>query len=162
MNGQSPGKKQMNIKVVRMDGTPATIGNYIIRWLLRLFEIDLMSGAIAMLTIAINGKGQRLGDLAAGTTVVKLVEQRDVSAKEVFTVAEEQYVPTYPQVVQLTDQDIELIQQALEVNRSTGNYQPVLAIVDKVQAKLGIQTDLPPVKFLYTLIKDYGHITAWN
>ena len=162
MNGQSPGKRQMNIKVVRMDGTPATIGNYIIRWLLRLIEIDLMSGAIAMLTIAISGKGQRLGDLAAGTTVVKLVEQREVNAKEVFTFAEEQYIPTYPQVVQLTDQDIELIQQALEVNRSTGNYQPVLAIVQKVQSKLGIQTDLPPVKFLYIVIKDYGHITAGN
>ena len=94
--------------------------------------------------------------------MVKLVEQREVNAKEVFTFAEEQYIPTYPQVVQLTDQDIELIQQALEVNRSTGNYQPVLAIVQKVQSKLGIQTDLPPVKFLYIVIKDYGHITAGN
>src|SRR5690606_25788624 len=33
MNGQSPAKRQMNIKVVRLDGTPPTIGNYIIRWL---------------------------------------------------------------------------------------------------------------------------------
>lgn len=160
MNGQSPGKRQMNIKVVRLDGTPPTIGNYIIRWLLRIIEIDLMSGAIALLTIAINGKGQRVGDIAAGTTVVKLVEQQAVTAKEVFTLTEESYVPVFQQVIQLNDNDIELIQQALEVNRTTGNLQPVMAVTEKVKSNLGIQTDLPPVKFLYTLVKDYGHITA--
>lgn len=160
MDGQSPGKRQMSIKVVRLDGTPATIGNYIVRWLVRLIEIDLLSGAIALVTIAISGKGQRLGDIAAGTTVVKLVQQQAVTAKEVFTVAEEGYRPTFQQVTQLSDQDIELIQQALEVNRTTGNYQPVLAVTERVKSNLGIQTDLPPVKFLYTVVKDYGHITS--
>ena len=101
MNGQSPGKRQMNIKVVRLDGTPATIGNYIIRWLLRLIEIDFLSGAVALLTIAISGKGQRLGDIAAGTTVVKLVKQAAVTAKEVFTLADENYSPVFQQVIQL-------------------------------------------------------------
>lgn len=160
MNGQSPGKRQMNIKVVRLDGTPPTIGNYIIRWLLRLIEIDVLSGAIALFTIAVNGKGQRLGDIAAGTTVVKLVEQRAVTANEVFTVSEDTYTPVFHQVIQLNDQDIEVIQQALEVNRTTGNSVPVMAVTEKVKNRLGIQTDLPPVKFLYTIVKDYGHITA--
>lgn len=160
MDGQSPGKKQMNIKVVRLDGTPPTIGNYIIRWLLRIIEVDVMSGAIAMLAIAINGKGQRLGDMAAGTAVVKLVKQREVTAREVFTLADETYVPVFHQVTQLKDQDIELIQQALEVNRTTGNDRPVMAVTEKIKSLLGIQTDMPPVKFLYTIVKDYGHITS--
>lgn len=160
MNGQSPGKRQMGIKVVRLDGTPPTIGNYIIRWLLRLIEIDLMSGAIAMLTIAISGKGQRLGDIAAGTAVVKLVKQREVTAKEVFTLAAEDYAPVFHQVTLLTDRDIELIQQALELNRTTGNDRPVMAVTEKIKSLLGVQTDMPPVKFLYTIVKDYGHITS--
>ncbi|MBX2960981.1 MAG: RDD family protein [Cyclobacteriaceae bacterium] len=160
MNGQSPGKRQMKIKVVRLDGSPATIGNYIIRWLVRIFEIDLFSGALALLVIAISGKGQRLGDIAAGTTVVKLVEQQAVTAQQVFTLTEDAYSPVFQQVVQLNDQDIELIQQALEVNRTTGNSVPVMAVTEKVKNTLGIQTDLPPVKFLYTIVKDYGHITA--
>lgn len=160
MNGQSPGKKQMGIKVVRLDGTPPTIGNYIIRWLLRLIEIDLMSGAIAMLTIAISGKGQRLGDLAAGTAVVKLVKQREVTASEVFTPPDETYVPVFHQAVQLNDRDIELIRQALEVNRTTGNDRPLQRVTEKIKSLLGIQTDMPPVKFLYTIVKDYSHITS--
>jgi uncharacterized RDD family membrane protein YckC len=160
MNGQSPGKRAMKIKVVRLDGAPPTIGNYVIRWLLRLIEIDLLSGAVALVTIAVSNKGQRLGDMAAGTTVVKLAAQHAVTAKEVFTAVEESYLPVFNQVVQLNDGDIELIQQALEVNRNSGNYQPVLAVTEKVKTSLGIQTDLPPVKFLYTIVKDYGHITA--
>lgn len=160
MNGQSPGKRQMNIKIVRLDGTPPTIGNYIIRWLLRLIEIDLLSGAVAMVTIAINGKGQRVGDIAAGTTVVRLTQQREVSAKEVFTLTDEEYTPVFQQASILNDQDIEVIQQALEVNRDAGNNQPVLAVTEKIKSTLGIQTDLPPVKFLYTIVKDYGHLTS--
>jgi len=160
MDGQSPGKRQMNIKVVRLDGTPATIGNYIIRWLLRLIEIDLLSGAVAVMVIAVNGKGQRVGDIAAGTTVVRLTKQREVSAAEVFTTTDEGYTPVFLQVTMLNDRDIELIQQALELNRSTGNLQPVLAVTEKVKANLGIQTELPPVKFLYTIVKDYGHLSA--
>jgi uncharacterized RDD family membrane protein YckC len=160
MNGQSPGKRQLGIKVVRTDGTPPTVGNYIIRWLLRLIEIDILSGAVAMLVIALNGKGQRLGDIAAGTTVVKQARPQEVTAKEVFTVPDEQYTPVFPQVTQLTDHDVEVIQQALDVNRTSGNNQPVLAVTGKVKSLLNIQTDMPPVKFLYTILKDYSHLTA--
>lgn len=160
MEGQSPGKRQMNIKVVRMDGTPPTIGNYVLRWLLRLIEIDLLSGALAMVTIAVNGKGQRLGDLAASTTVVRLAKEAEVTSSEVFTVAQEEYIPVFQQASQLSDEDIELVQQALEVNKNSGNAEPVLAVTEKIKNTLNIQTDLPPVKFLYTLVKDYGHFTS--
>lgn len=160
MDGQSPGKKQMGIKVVKLDGSPATIGSYIVRWLIRIVEINMLSGAIAMIVIAVGGKGQRLGDMAAGTTVVKLVHQKEVSAKEIFTIAEENYVPTFSQVLQLNDGDIEIINQALRVNRSTGNSKPVLAITEKIKALLGVESDMPPVKFLYTIVKDYGYYTS--
>src|SRR5688572_21785839 len=33
MNGQTPGKRAMNTQVVRLDGSPPTVGNYIVRWL---------------------------------------------------------------------------------------------------------------------------------
>src|SRR5882724_8582189 len=36
MNGQSPGKRAMNIKVLRLDGTPAAVGNYVLRWIFAL------------------------------------------------------------------------------------------------------------------------------
>jgi uncharacterized RDD family membrane protein YckC len=160
MNGQTPGKRALNIKVIRMNGTPASIGDYILRWIFSLIDFGILSGAIAVIIIAAGGKGQRLGDLVAGTAVVKLTEQKEITASEIFVPAESAYVPTFNQAIQLNEKDIEIIQRALEVNRDLGNPQPMLAVVDKIKAQLGIQTDLPPVKFLYVLIKDFNHLTS--
>jgi hypothetical protein len=66
----------------------------------------------------------------------------------------------FVQANQLNERDIELIQRALEVNRDVGNATPMLAVTEKIKTQLGIQTDLPPVKFLYTLIKDFNHLTS--
>ena len=160
MNGQTPGKQVMKTKVVRLNGTPATVGDYLLRWILSLVDFYVLSGAIALVAVAMGGKGQRLGDMVAGTSVVKLIEHREISANEVFVTPEEIHVPTFTQVTQLSDKDIELIQRALEVNRDHGNGHPVMVITEKIKTLLGIQTDLPPVKFLYTIIKDYNSLTA--
>jgi uncharacterized RDD family membrane protein YckC len=160
MNGQSPGKRGMDIKVLRLDGTPATVGDYIVRWLFSLVDVHFFSGLIAVLCIAIGGKGQRLGDMVAGTTVVKIIEEANVTASEIFVPHDTGYTAVFPQVVQLTEYDIELVQRALEVSRDSGNSQPVLAATEKVKTLMGIQTDLPPVKFLYTIIKDFQHLTS--
>ncbi len=160
MNGQTPGKQMMKIKVVRLDGTPPTVGDYIMRWIFGFVDFYILSGAIAVIIIAMGGKGQRLGDVVAGTSVVKLIEQQQISAEKVFVAAEEEYTPTFSQVINLTEKDIDLIQRALEANRDQGNVQPAILITEKIKAMLNIQTDMPPVKFLYTIIKDYQAITA--
>ncbi|MDX1627762.1 MAG: RDD family protein, partial [Fulvivirga sp.] len=78
-NGQSIGKKQMKIKVVQLDGSSPTFGAYILRWILRLVDISTFSGAIAVVTISMSKHGQRLGDMAAGTTVVKVEREVKVA-----------------------------------------------------------------------------------
>lgn len=162
MNGQSPGKQVMKIKVVRIDGTPPSIGDYLIRWIFSFLDYYVLSGAIAVVVIAMGGKGQRLGDIVAGTAVVKLAEQVEISAKDIFVTTDEGHVPTFSQVSQLSSNDIELIQRALEVNREQGNIQPVMVLTEKIKSMLAIQSDMPPVKFLYTIIKDYNRLTAGN
>ena len=160
MNGQTPGKRALTIKVIRLNGTPATIGDYILRWIFALIDFGIFSGAIAVILIAAGGKGQRLGDLVAGTSVVKLTEQKEITANEIFVPADVGYEPTFNQAIQLSEKDIEIIQRALEVNRDHGNKAPMLTVAEKIKTQLGIQTDLPPVKFLYVLIKDFNHLTS--
>lgn len=160
MDGQTPGKHVLKIKVVRLDGTPPTIGDYLMRWICGFVDFYMFSGLIAVLIITLGGKGQRLGDVAAGTSVVKLVDHHQISAENVFVSPEDDYTPTFPQVVELTEKDIELIQRALEVNRDQGNSQPAIVVTDKVKSLLKIETDMPPIKFLYTIVKDYQKITA--
>src|SRR5918993_5881 len=52
MNGQTPGKRVMNIQVVKLDGTPATIGSYLLRWIFSLVDYYIMSGVVAVVCIA--------------------------------------------------------------------------------------------------------------
>ncbi len=160
MDGQTPGKRVLNIKVIRLNGTPASIGDYVLRWIFALIDLKILSGAIAVILIAAGGKGQRLGDMVAGTSVIKQVEQKEITAQEVFVVADAEYQPVFAQAIQLNENDINVIQRALEVNRDLGNSKPMLAVTEKLRAQLGIQTDMPPVKLLYTLIKDFNHLTS--
>jgi uncharacterized RDD family membrane protein YckC len=160
MNGQTPGKILMKIQVVRLDGTRATIGNFVLRWIFGFIDFYILGGAIGVILIAAGGKGQRLGDLVATTTVVKLTERKDVTARDVFISAEDNYSPTFEQVVQLRSSDIELMQRALEADRYHNNSEPLLVLSEKIKSQLGIQSDLPPQVFVRTLIKDYSHFTS--
>ena len=160
MNGQSPGKRVMNIKVVRLSGTQPTIGDYMLRWIFSLVDLWALSGAIAVVVIASNGRGQRIGDIVAGTSVVKLVSDREATAEKVFITPENTYIPIFPQAAQLQSRDIELIQRALEANSNHGNGQPVILASEKVKATLGIRSELHPVQFLYTIVKDFNHLTS--
>jgi hypothetical protein len=159
MNGQTPGKKFLKVQVVKLDGTPPSIGSYLLRWLFAVVDLVLY-GVVAIVIIASGGKGQRLGDVVAGTSVIKLTARENITAREIFTTAEDQHVATFPQALSLSDKDIELIQRALEVNRDQGNTQPVLILDKKIKEMLNIETDLPPVKFLYTIIKDYQMLSS--
>jgi hypothetical protein len=131
-----------------------------LRWIFSFIDFYVLSGAIAVIVVAVGGKGQRIGDVVAGTSVIKLIKQNEISASDIFVIPEIEYVPTFPQVVHLTERDIELIQRALEVNRDQGNVQPVMAVTERIKSLLGVQTDLPPVKFLYIVVKDFQHLTS--
>jgi uncharacterized RDD family membrane protein YckC len=155
MDGQTPGKQLLKIKVVRLNGTPATVGDYLMRWVFSFVDIYILSGIIAVVIIAMGGKGQRLGDIVAGTTVVKLVAQSEVSSREIFVTPGADHTLTFAQVSGLRDKDIELVQQALIAYRDQGNQEPVILIAEKIKSMVGIHTDMPPVKFLYTVVKDY-------
>ncbi len=81
MRGQTPGKKAMKLRALRDDATPMTFSNILIRNLLRFIDslpvCYMVGGTISMFHPA----HKRLGDLAAGTIVVKEGE-RDYRARQ--------------------------------------------------------------------------------
>ena len=99
MHGQSIGKKMMHIKVVNLDGTEANLGGYLLRWL--IWPLDtFLYGGIAIMCITIGGKGQRLGDMAAGTTVIKLMGSGFLK-EHTLNLLDENYSPVYKNADQL-------------------------------------------------------------
>ncbi len=75
MNGQTPGKRLMKLRVIREDGRPITLWEAIARNLLRIF--DAVPGfvvpvySIGLISIFMSSRDQRIGDLFAGTVVIR-------------------------------------------------------------------------------------------
>jgi uncharacterized RDD family membrane protein YckC len=76
-NGQTPGKRWAKIRVIRTDGMPITLAESVIRNLVRLVDFLPASYGVGVVTMFVNEQSRRLGDLAAGTVVVR--EQTAVS-----------------------------------------------------------------------------------
>lgn len=70
-HGQTPGKKLMGIRVVRDGGYPVDFMSSLIRNALRLIEFSVGAYAISAISALLSPQNKRLGDLAAGTIVVR-------------------------------------------------------------------------------------------
>lgn len=158
LNGQSIGKKVRNIRVMRLNGTAPQLGDYLLRWLLRIVDLGLFSGMVAVITIALNGKGQRLGDLAAGTTVVKTRPVAPYAGPSAAGLVSAGYQPVFPQAALLADHDVALVHQLLQRAANQGDYQLLNEIANKVKTVTGIQTDLKDEPFLRTILRDHAHL----
>lgn len=155
-NGQTPGKKARQIKVVKLDGGSPTFFNYLLRWVLRPIDI-MIYGGVAILCIIVTKNGQRLGDLAAGTTVIKL--RTSLKFADISTIAKiKDHIVTYPQVKRLNDKQTELIRKSLQMRRDGFNDTATDEIAAKTKQFLQIETDTPSIKFLYTILKDYEYL----
>lgn len=161
MDGQSWGKKILKIKVVKIDGTPATFSSYFLRWILRMIEILAMFGSLALITIILNRKGQRLGDMAANTTVIRL---RNNSLKEtIYTQIPENYMVVYPEVSQLSTNDIYTIKEVLELLKSRTDkteqkYSLAQEAREAIERKLNIKSNQKTGTFFQTVLRDYNFI----
>ena len=161
--GQSPGKYIMKIRVVNKDGSRPTMGSFFMRWLLSTIDVGL--SGIGLLFILLTKNAQRLGDLAAGTMVIKQVnlDKIHVSLDE-FYYAKKDYRPVYEEAKNLSQAHIELIEKA--VYGGNGEHENQIAtLADKVAKFLGIEDKLKASiqkgnskeKFLATILHDYNY-----
>ena len=158
MNGQTPGKQLNKIRVVKLDGSKPTFSSFLLRWMLNFIDFSLSSGSVAVVSILATGKGQRLGDLAGGTTVIS--EKKRVSiAQTVATDIPENYVPSFPQVTVLTDTDIQTIKNVYYAAKKKHNHKVVMKLQAKILNLTQIKSDLKAMDFIETVLKDYSYYT---
>src|SRR5680860_44404 len=157
-NGQSPGKSALDIRVVKLDGSRPRFSQYLIRWLLRLVDISFSSGSIAVVTILLNGKGQRLGDLAAGTTVITEKKQLNLSQTLLVDIPDN-YTPLYPQVTLLKDRDIQNIKSVYQKAKIRGNHRVIISLSEKISKILEVHPEERPEEFVQNVLRDYSFYT---
>lgn len=70
-HGRSLGKAALGLRVVRTDGGPVRFRHSLVRGLVGFIELIAVTGSAAVITSAVNSDGKRLGDIFAGTVVVR-------------------------------------------------------------------------------------------
>ena len=158
MNGKTVGKSLMQIRVVKLDGSKPNFSSYFVRWVLRILDISLSSGGVAVLTILLRGKGQRVGDIAAGTTVIS--EKKRVSVHDtLLQELPEDYSPNFPQVTVFKDREMQTIKELYTSAKRNGDHNIILSLSERIKKVTGIQTELKPIDFVSIVIDDYSFYT---
>ncbi|MBE7169958.1 MAG: RDD family protein [Williamsia sp.] len=163
MNGQSLGKRTMNTRVVSVDGGQATVGQYIIRWLFLPIDFYFSFYACAFLTVVLSSRSQRLGDMIAGTIVIKTVIPRTNFQQTIVApppARPDDYVVTFPEAASLTDPEMQLIRDVVLAVRRTGNIQLAYHAAEKIKETIRVQSPLQPMDFLHVLMEDYQYLTS--
>jgi hypothetical protein len=108
---------------------------------------------VAIITIAINGKGQRVGDIAAGTAVVKT--KRKISLDQVTQQKfPDNYKVSFAEVNQLSDRDIETIRLVIKKN----NLELADTTAEKISELLSVNYSTNSLIFLKTIVNDYTFV----
>lgn len=184
MNGQSVGKRIMGLRVISENGGKPSISQYIIRWLIRTSDYMVVviaiyapagfggstsfmwqvAAAFCLLVtdiILVNAskKNQRLGDILAHTLLIRTKEKADIQ-DTIFLHVNDNYAPSFPQVMQLSDRDMNALKGILDASRKQNDYDMAERAAEKIKNHLKIETHMSAFDFLEILMKDYNYLSA--
>ncbi|WP_439131034.1 RDD family protein [Polaribacter sp.] len=184
MDGQTLGKKILKIKVINEDGFKPSITDYIIRWFLRIIDFNLFTllfvyiaslglnnqeslltaififgKMVGFLLILFTNKSQRFGDIIANTVVISIKDTVSFS-ETILENIKESYVPTYPNVIKLSDNDARIIKETFKSAIKGNDYKTLI----KLRSKIIEVTDIKSIhksdkEFIGVILKDYNYYT---
>ena len=180
LNGQTIGKKVMKIRVISLEGGEPTFGQFVLRWITKFFEWPFLFGYIyassiaffmyamytgffgvaVVIAILVTTKSQRLGDLAAGTIVVDAKTFMSVNDTIFIPVDNSNYKLIFPEVMRLSDNDINTIKTVLTQARKNHNHDICMRIEYKIKEVLKIESKLSSTDFLERLLEDYNYLAT--
>lgn len=183
-NGQTVGKMICGTRVVKLNGYHATFPEYFTRWAFRLVDfwtgmfmilffipifgeetgsilaglLLFLSGSVAFFSIIRTKNSQRIGDIVAGTTVLKLKEKHSMD----ITILEDiraSYIPMYSQVIKLTDNDARIIKDTFVIARKNQDYATLKRLRVKLESVMEVEGRGGDAEFIDTVMKDFNYYT---
>ena len=123
-------------------------------WLLFLF-----GKLLGFLLIVFTNKNQRFGDIIANTVVIYLKDEVKFSETILENLSNE-YVPTYPNVIKLSDNDARIIKETFKNAAKFDDYKTLIKLRTKILEVTGIISKHNSDKdFIDTVLKDYNFYT---
>ncbi|MDB4161313.1 RDD family protein [Bacteroidia bacterium] len=175
--GYTLGKYIAKIKVVKIDGFQPSFVEFFIRWIFRMIDIyafmlvailagGIMArifsfytiGLVGLIVIVRSKKGQRLGDMVAGTSVIKSKIKQSINIT-ILKEVEDSYEPKYSQVLKLSDNDARIIKETFESARKMKDVKLIRKLVVKLETVMGIKNTDKPEQFINDVLKDFNYYT---
>ena len=184
MDGQTLGKRLLKMKVINIDGFKPSVTDYIMRWFLRVVDFNLFlllfiyvaslglndqysllivififGKMVGFFLILFTSNNQRFGDMIANTIVIYLKD--DVKFSEtILENIKDNYIPTYPNVIKLSDNDARIIKETFKSAAKYNDYKTLI----KLRSKILEVTDIKSLhnsdkEFIDTVLKDYNFYT---
>lgn len=111
-SGRTPGKRAAGIRVVRTGGGPVGFLSSAVRNLVRIVDFLPVFYGVGLVTVVVSAKNQRLGDMAAGTVVVR--EKTELSKKRKGPVPSPAPAPSALDVSAVTTDELVTIRRFLD------------------------------------------------
>lgn len=163
LDGQTIGKRITGLKVVKMNGDPASAFDYLIRWSFRFIDIWMSAGSVAALLISSSPYSQRLGCILSGTTVIRKTSSRIFVLKDILNIyTRDSYQPKYIKASTFNEKDMLFVKKVLDRNKKYKNaaHRELLEkLADKIAFLLGEPAPKEKEKFLNTVLADYIVLT---
>lgn len=165
-NGQTLGKKITGIQVIRLDGEEPTFFDSFNRWAMRILDIWFSVFILGFLLITGNKKGQRLGDIIAGTTVILKNQDTEYRLEDILKlnqIDKINYEFTFGSLERLSESDVLLIKNLVlrfRRHRNAGHRKAVNEMIEKLRTVITFDseprnTDESKIKFLNQLISQF-------
>lgn len=161
LDGQTPGKRLVGIKVMTLMGEETSFIHFFTRWVFRFIEIYFSLGVLASIMINTSFYKQRLADVIAGTVLVRVKSDREISVSDLIKITnKESFTALYPEVLQFREKDVLLIKKMVDSYESIHNKAHKDLLIDAAEniakkLNLHVQFQDDHEKFLRQLIKEY-------
>lgn len=124
-----------------------------------LMFIFIFGKTVGFLLILFTNKNKRFGDIIANTIVIYLKDETTFS-QTILEDIKENYIPTYPNVIKLSDNDARIIKETFKTAAKFNDYKTLI----KLRSKILEVTDIKSVhksdkEFIDAILKDYNLYT---
>lgn len=162
LGGQSIGKRAVGVKVVQLNGDAPSFDQSLLRGIFYLIDLFSTFGSLGLILIGTTYRSQRLGDIAAGTLVIRMKSTVSLNLNSILKIDNDRYVYTYEGVKNFDEQKIIVIKDALNKYKKYNNevYRNLLIdLADTCAQVLDVKRPSDYIVFLQTIVKDYVMLT---